>query len=97
MAIQKPSHIFTKIHLKALQTKSFHILFFLSFTVFINTFGFAQEIPKEKPVIPVTPTKETTTIGLDSLLGKPINIKEGDTIKNDSLVKKKEFLEDIVK
>ena len=97
MAIQKPSHIFTKIHLKALQTKSFHILFFLSFTVLINTFGFAQEIPKETPTIPVTPKNDTTSVSIDSLLGKPLNIKEGDSIKNDSLAKKKEFLEDIVK
>uniref|UniRef100_UPI00404A4A2B hypothetical protein n=1 Tax=Gelidibacter sp. TaxID=2018083 RepID=UPI00404A4A2B len=65
--------------------------------MFINTFGFAQEIPKEKPVIPVTPTKDTTTVSIDSLLGKPINIKEGDSITNDSVPKKKDFLEDIVK
>ncbi len=97
MAIQKPSHIFTKIHLKALQTKSFHILFFLSFTVFINTFGFAQEIPKDKPKIPATTTQDTTTVSVDSLLGKPLNLKEGDSISNDTIPKKKEFLEDIVK
>lgn len=97
MAFQKPSHTFTKIHLKALQTKSCHILFFLSFTVLINTFAWAQEIQKDKPVIPVSPTKDTTTVSIDSLLGKPVNIKETDSVSKDSIPKKKELLEDIVK
>ena len=37
LAIQKPSHTFTKIHLKGLLTNKLNILFLLSFTVFINT------------------------------------------------------------
>lgn len=96
MAFQKPSHTFTKIHLKALHTKSFHILFFLSFTVFINTFSFAQEVPKPKPTIPVKSQSDTLTVVVDSLLSKPVNIKEGDSIASDSIPKKKEFLTDKV-
>ncbi len=97
MAFQKPSHTFTKIHLKALRTNIFHILFSLSFTVLINTFGFAQEIPKpNEPIKPKT-TNDTIVVSVDSLIGKPINIKENDWVTKDSIPKKKEFLEDIVK
>ncbi len=96
MAFQKPSHTFTKIHLKGLRTNSLHILFALSFTVFINTFVWAQDLPKTKPVITPKATQDSTTVAIDSLLGKPLNIKETDSVKNDS-VKPKEFLEGIVK
>ncbi len=96
MAFQKPSHTFTKIHLKALRTNSFHILFLLSFTVFINTFSFAQELPKTKPTIQPTTEKDSVAINLDSLLGKPINLKETDSVKQDTIPKKKGLLEAIV-
>jgi len=59
LSIQKPSHTFTKIHLKALRTPNLNILFFLSFTVFINTFGFAQgDFPKPAKQIPPVETIE---------------------------------------
>ncbi|MEO5789571.1 MAG: putative LPS assembly protein LptD [Gelidibacter sp.] len=98
MTFQKPSHTFTKIHLKALRTKSFHILFLLSFTVFINTLGFAQEIPKKQtPILPVTQNDSMmVTIKVDSLLLPTVNLKETDSIKQDSLPKNKEFLTDKV-
>jgi lipopolysaccharide assembly outer membrane protein LptD (OstA) len=97
LAIQKPSHTFTKIHLKALRTNNFQILFSLSFTVFINTFGFAQELPV--PTQPIKPTieQDSTVVSLDSLLGNPITLKENDSIQTDSIPTKKEFLTDIVK
>ena len=95
MAFQKPSHTFTKIHLKGLRTNSLHILFALSFTVFINTFSFAQELPKKKTSIPAKQVKDSTTVSIDSLLNKPLNTKEIDSTKQDS-VKKNEFLKDIV-
>lgn len=101
MGFQKPSHFFTKIPLKGLRTNSLKILFALSFTVFINTFGYTQDLPqKSKPIKPTeTPKpvkKDTATISVDSIL-KPIkNIKEIDSVKNDT-IKPKEFLEDIVK
>lgn len=98
MTFQKPSHTFTKIHLKALHTNSFHILFFLSFTVFVNTLGFAQEIPKtQTPILPKTEKDSMrVTIDVDSLLRPTVNLKETDSIVQDTLPKKKEFLTDVV-
>jgi len=99
LAIQKSSHTFTKIHLKALRTNIFQILFALSFTVFINTFGFAQDIPPKKKKIKPLITKDTIPIKVDSLKTKvitPIAI-ENDTILIDSLNKKPKLLKDIVK
>ena len=102
MAFQKPSHTFTKIHLKGLRTNSLYILFALSFTVFINTFSFAQELPKKNTTIPATKkndstvvVKDSTKIALDSLLNKPVNTKTVDSTEQDS-VKKEGFLKDIV-
>ena len=96
MAFQKPSHTFTKIHLKGLRTTSLHILFALSFTVFINTFSFAQELPKKKPPIPAEKIKDSINIPSDTLFNKSLNTKQIDSTKQDS-VKQKGFLKDIVK
>ena len=99
MAIQKPSHTFTKIHLKALRTNIFQILFTLSFTVFINTFGFAQDIPPKKEKIKPLIAKDTIPVKVDSLKSKeitPIKV-ESDTIIIDSLNKKPKLLKDIVR
>ena len=95
MTFQKPSHTFTKIHLKALRTNNFKILFALSFTVFINTFSFAQDIKKSqdsiKPIL-----KETTAIKLDSLIAPLVSEKIQDSTLTDSIKPKKELLENIV-
>lgn len=96
MGIQKPSHTLAKIHLKALRTKSFHIVFTLSFTMFINMFCFAQEIPKPQEPIKPEPNKETKVISIDTLLAPPQNTKEIDSVKQDTLPKKKETLAGIV-
>lgn len=96
MAFQKPSHTFTKIHLKGLRTNSFYILFTLSFTVFINTFSFAQELPKKNGSIPAEQRKDSTTIVIDSIVKPLINIREIDSTKKDS-TKKESFLSDAVK
>ena len=96
MAFQKPSHTFTKIHLKALRTNSFHILFALSFTVLINTFSFAQELPKNETSIPAEQKKDSVTIAMDSVVKPLINIKEIDSTKKDS-TKKEGLLTDVVK
>ncbi|WP_138433405.1 putative LPS assembly protein LptD [Winogradskyella algicola] len=102
MAFQKPSHTFTKIHLKGLRTNSLHILFTLSFTVFINTFSLAQELPKKNEGIPSEQKNDTTVvakdrveISADSLLNPPLNTKVVDSTDSDS-VKKEGFLKDIV-
>ena len=101
MAIQKPSHTFTKIHLKALRTNIFQILFTLSFTVFINTFCFSQDLPK--PTVEVQPEKLQDSVLQDSLqidintIGEAIvSEKVQDSTMRDS-TKPKEFLTDIVK
>ncbi|WP_407557172.1 putative LPS assembly protein LptD [Winogradskyella sp. 4-2091] len=96
MAFQKPSHTFTKIHLKGLRTNRLYILFSLSFTVFMNTLSFAQELPKPKASIPAEKPKDTTTIGISDIAKLPVNSTETDSTENDSL-KKKEFLTGIVK
>ncbi len=101
MGFQKPSHSFTKIPLKGLRTNNLKILFALSFTVFINTTGFAQDIPlKRKPIKavekPNTIKKDSATVSVDSLIKNKENLKVIDSVQNDSIKKPKEFLSDIV-
>lgn len=81
----------------ALRNNSYKILFFLSFTVLINTFGFSQELPKKSKIITPVKTSDTVNVVVDSLSKLPINLKESDTTKTDSIPKKKGLLEDIVK
>jgi len=95
LAFQKPSHTFTKIHLKGLRTYKLNILFLLSFTVFINTLGYAQELPKEEKVILPKPENDTLSVSIDSIPNLLSNPKEIDSTKQDS-VKQDGFLKDIV-
>ncbi|MDO5980303.1 putative LPS assembly protein LptD [Flavivirga spongiicola] len=95
MAFQKPSHTFTKIHLKALHTNNFKILFALSFTVFINTFSFAQDIPKKGKTINRS-VKDSVISTTDSLLVPEVSEKSQDSTLTDSIAPKKELLENIV-
>ena len=95
MAFQKPSHTFTKIHLKALHTNKFKILFALSFTVFINTFSFAQDIPKKGEAINRS-VKDVVILTTDSLQISEVSEKSQDSTLTDSIVPKKELLETIV-
>lgn len=83
-----------------MHTNNFKILFALSFTVFINTFSFAQDIRKKqdsaivKPVIEdkLAPLKKT-----DSLkTAVETNEKAQDTVIIDSIKPKKGLLTDIV-
>lgn len=97
MAKQKPSHTFTKIHLKALRTNIFQILFTLSFTVFINTFCFAQDLPKTNPTIKPEQIRDTVNVRVDSLIVPPINERLQDTTLKDSTKKGNGLLEGIVK
>ncbi|WP_115462971.1 putative LPS assembly protein LptD [Winogradskyella aurantiaca] len=92
MAFQKPSHTFTKIHLKGLLTNKLNILFLLSFTVFINTFSWAQELPKPTPKIEAKVEKDSTVLSGDSLVKTLSPPKEIDSTQQDSIVKK-EFLD----
>ncbi len=96
MAFQKSSHTFTKIHLKALRTNNFKILFALSFTVFINMLSFAQDIPNKGKTINVS-VKDSTRVQTDSLNISKTTEKQQDSIVSDSVPKKKDFLEHTVK
>ena len=96
MAFQKSSHTFTKIHLKALHTNNFKILFTLSFTVFINTLSFSQDTPNKGIAIDRA-VKDTTVVVTDSLVKTTISEKTQDTILKDSIKPKKDLLEHTVK
>jgi len=81
-----------------LHTNRTHILFALSFTVFINTFGFAQDTPNKSLSIPADKKEEPIEVSVDSLL-KPkesttgiINEKGQDSVLNDTVKPKKEGL-----
>ena len=103
MSFQKPSHTFTKIHLKALHTQRLNILFALSFTMFINIVCFAQkDLPEEGTKIPPVETTEETpeekvddslTIDAESFLATN---KEIDSTKNDTIKPKTQLLSSTV-
>ncbi len=80
MTLQKVSQIFTKILLKALQTKLFHIVFLVILLTIGTTSVFSQEI------------KLTDSIKLNST----DLLKVKDTTVQDSSKKKKPFLDGIV-
>ena len=96
MAFQKSSHTFTKIHLKALHTNNFKILFTLSFTVFINMLSFAQDTPKNGITIDRS-VKDSIVVSTDSLLLPEVSEKAQDSTFKDSIKPKKELLEHTVK
>lgn len=81
MSLQKVSQIFTKIALKALYTKLIHIVLLVILLTIGNSLGIAQEI------------KLTDTLKLDSTIAN--SPKPSKT--NDSIKKKKNALEGIVK
>ncbi len=64
--------------------------------MFINMFCFAQDLPR--PIEPIKPvsTLDVKEVRTDSIIAPPVVIKESDSIRNDSLPKKKEFLTDVV-
>ena len=96
MGFQKPNHTFAKIHFKALHTKSFHILLVLSFTMFINMFCVAQDLPvQRKPIKPVS-TLDTPDLKTDSIIMPEVETIEVDSTKTDTVSKKNEILTAIV-
>ena len=92
MAFQKPSHTFTKIHLKALRTNNLNILFFLSFTVFINTFGFAQDIPKSGKTVNPETESDTINLNVNELKENSLSEKGQDSVLTDTVKPIKETL-----
>ncbi len=89
----KTEPYFYKNTLKALQTNIIKIFFALSFTVLINTIGFAQDLPNKSSEIKpsVINEKEPLNISLDTIV-KLTATKEVDSVKQDSVKLKPEFL-----
>ncbi|WP_339917928.1 putative LPS assembly protein LptD [Yeosuana marina] len=96
MIFQKPSHLFTKIHLKALRTNNFQLLFALSFTLFINMLSFAQDIPKKSPTIKPTTENDSLVLNTQDIDEIQISEKVQDSTLKDSVKPKKGLLEHIV-
>jgi len=91
LSLQKLSHIFTKIVFIALRTN----LFYIVLLPFLLTFGclqvHSQELPKKSiPIHPVN-QRDSLNIGFKNLP------KGNDTIKKDSIKKKKPLLEGKIK
>jgi len=104
LGFQKPSHNLAKIRLKALQTNRSHLLFTLSFTMFINILCYGQDdLPKEGGNVPINEKKNTSEetpleIKSDSLIDSPTTTKEiKEKIKDTLRPKNKGLLTDIVK
>ena len=91
MSLQLLSNLFTKIVFIALRTNLFHIVFL----AFLLTFGYvnsySQEFPKKSIPIPAKNQSDSLKIGLKNIS------KINDTIKKDSIIKKKTLLEDKIK
>lgn len=95
MAFQKSIQTVTKIHLKALQTNKFKILFALSFTMFINIISFAQDI-REKGT-PITRTaKDSVVIDAVGNSDPAFTEQRQDSTIIDSIKPKRDLLETIV-
>ena len=92
MIFQKPSQ--TKIHLKALKTTLFQILFYASFTMLTNIFGYAQDLSIKENTVRVDPKKsnidslQSSTIKNNNPAMKPAPVV-ADSIVNDSISKPK--------
>ena len=78
-----------------MKTRFFQLVFILSFTVFTNTVGMAQDIPNPKPSSGI-PVSKQLEVKNDSIPTQEIKRIETDSIVNDSLSKPKKLLEAIV-
>ena len=78
-----------------MKTRFFQLVFSLSFTVFTNTTGMAQDIPNPKPSTEIPVSKELE-VKTDSIPNQDIKRVETNSIVNDSLSKPKQLLEAIV-
>ena len=91
MSLQKLSHIFTKIVFIALRTNLFHIVFLAFLLTFGYNTSYSQELSKKSTSIPAKNQKDSLNIGIKNIL------KTNDTIKKDSIPKKKRLLEGQIK
>ena len=91
MSLQKLSQIFTKIVFIALRTNLFHIVFLAFLLTFGYNTSYSQELSKKSTSIPAKNQKDSLNIGIKNIL------KTNDTIKKDSIPKKKRLLEGQIK
>ena len=78
-----------------MKTRFFQLVFSLSFTVFTNTTGMAQDIPNPKPSTEILISNQLE-VKNDSIPTQEIKRIETDSIVNDSLATPKKLLEAIV-
>ncbi|MEO8515733.1 MAG: putative LPS assembly protein LptD [Flavobacterium sp.] len=91
MSLQKLSHIFTKIVFIALRTNLFHIVFLAFLLTFGSSSLYSQELTKKSTSISSEKQQDSLNVGLKNV------IKSNDTIKKDTILKKKPFLEGQIK
>ena len=98
LARQKANHIFTKIVFKPLYTNLFNIVLLSIFLTLGNGKLYSQDIPK-KTVIKAVNKQTVTPVKTKENISKPVSVEKTttDTIKTDSLIAKKPFLEGKVK
>lgn len=93
--ISKTRPFITKIHLKALKTIYFQLLFILSFTMLTNSLVAAQGVPKSAIQTPDSVSVSKIKV-LDSIPNKkPVGAVK-DSVNNDSITKSKGLLDGII-
>ena len=93
--ISKTRPFITKIHLKALKTIYFQLLFILSFTMLTNSLVAAQGVPKSAVQTPDS-VAVSKIIVLDSIPNKKPVVAVKDSVNNDSITKPKGLLDGII-
>ncbi|MFC4818366.1 putative LPS assembly protein LptD [Flavobacterium sp. GCM10023249] len=91
MSLQKLSHIFTKIAFIALRTNLFHIVLLPILLTLGVSKTYSQELPKKNNSISTDKQKDSLNIGLKNV------VSSKDTIKSDSVRKKKPLLDGKIK
>ncbi|WP_298116973.1 putative LPS assembly protein LptD [Flavobacterium sp.] len=87
MALQKSSHIFTKIVFKPLRTNLFYIVLLAYFLTIGSSKSYSQELPKESKPFPAnnqqTKAKETSDLeGSELVIKEKVTVINGDSLKN---------------
>ena len=93
--ISKTRPFITKIHLKALKTIYFQLLFILSFTMLTNSLVAAQGVPKSAVQTPDSVAVSKIKV-LDSIPNKKPVVGVKDSVINDSITKPKGLLDGII-
>ena len=93
--ISKTRPFITKIHLKALKTIYFQLLFILSFTMLTNSLVAAQGVPKSAVQTPNSVAVSKIKV-LDSIPNKKPVVAVKDSVNYDSITKPKGLLDGII-